>query len=148
MLPSSLSIDACHSRAFADAMASLWFVGADETLHAFGASRSGWSIICVVESRGINRCYVGRCGPLVISPSCLSWRAIRFSFASSIGRLSISLSRSSSFLLCPHSGCQRHPVRHLPMFPASPLAYHVRWMTTPGRERCHRCRRCDRRLKS
>ena len=45
MFASSLSIDACHYRAWADAMASLWFLGTDGTLHAFGVSRSGWAII-------------------------------------------------------------------------------------------------------
>ena len=40
MLARFLSMDAYHSRACAVAMASLWFLGADDTLHAFGVSRS------------------------------------------------------------------------------------------------------------
>ena len=47
-------------------MASLWFLGADETLHAFGVKERMGDNIYVVENRQRNRCYVGRCGPLVI----------------------------------------------------------------------------------
>ena len=54
-------------------MASLWFLGVDVILHVLGVLSSGWPIICAVESRRINHCYVGRCGPLVIvSEFCFS----------------------------------------------------------------------------
>ena len=45
-----------------------------------------------VESRQIDRCYVGRCGPLVIVSELPSAASIRFLFAALHGRLSISLS--------------------------------------------------------